>query len=45
MHFYEAKVCLRDTTGAHPQLHALGYACNQNVQFLCLGQFLGNYKG
>ena len=29
--------------GVH--LHARALACDQNVQFLHLGQFLSNYKG
>ena len=38
---YKVKECLCDTPGAHPRERAH----DQNVQFLCLGQFLGNYKG
>ena len=38
-HLYKVKECLCHTPGAHPGV------CDQNVQFLCLGQLLSNYKG
>ena len=37
--FYKVKECLCDTPGAR------ACACDQNVQFLGLGQCLSNYKG
>ena len=44
-----SKECLCDTLGARPRKRALAVVparpCDQNVQFLRLGQFLSNYKG
>ena len=43
--FYEVKECLYNTHDAGPCERTHVYAHDQNVQFLCLCQFLSNYKG